>query len=51
MDPVDYVLQNFSGDEEKVMEIVRARAADAIETWLAAGTLEVMNQYNQKNEA
>jgi PTH1 family peptidyl-tRNA hydrolase len=51
MDPVDFVLQNFSAADEDTMAVVRSRAADAIETWLAQGILEAMNQYNQKNEA
>ena len=46
MDPVDYVLQNFSAQEEAEMALVRARAADAVEIWLAAGIAEAMNHYN-----
>jgi PTH1 family peptidyl-tRNA hydrolase len=50
MDPVDYVLQNFSAADEETMAIARVRAADAIDTWLASGIAEAMNQFNQKNE-
>ena len=46
MDPVDYVLQNFPAQEEAEMVFARARAADAIETWLAAGIAEAMNKFN-----
>jgi PTH1 family peptidyl-tRNA hydrolase len=51
MDPADYVLQNFPAADEETMAIARVRAADAIDTWLAYGVDEAMNQYNSlKNE-
>jgi len=43
MDPVDYVLSRFSAQEEEVMQIVRERAADAIEKWLREGIEAAMN--------
>jgi PTH1 family peptidyl-tRNA hydrolase len=46
MDPVDYVLQNFSTAEEQEMAFVRPKAADAIEVWLAQGIEAAMNQFN-----
>jgi PTH1 family peptidyl-tRNA hydrolase len=46
MDPVDYVLKNFSAAEEAEMTFVRAAAADAIEVWLAKGITEAMNRFN-----
>jgi peptidyl-tRNA hydrolase, PTH1 family len=46
MDPVDYVLKNFSAAEEAEMAFVRAAAADAIEVWLAKGITEAMNRFN-----
>ncbi len=50
MDPADYVLQNFSREQEEEMAIARVRAADAIETWLAGGIEAAMNQYNAAAE-
>ncbi len=46
MDPADYVLQNFSADQEAEMAFVRDKAADAIEVWLAQGIEAAMNQFN-----
>jgi PTH1 family peptidyl-tRNA hydrolase len=46
MDPTDYVLKKFSAEQEKEMALTRARAVDAIETWLAQGIEAAMNQYN-----
>ena len=46
MDAAAYVLQNFSPDEETIMEEVRERAADAIETWLREGLQAAMNRFN-----
>lgn len=46
MDPAAYVLQNFSAHEEEEMAIVRAKAADAIEVWLAQGIEAAMNLFN-----
>ena len=46
MDPADYVLQNFSSAQEEEMQIVRQRAADAIELWLAEGIEAAMNRCN-----
>jgi len=46
MDPVDYVLQPFSRDEELLMDGTRARAVEAIECFLAEGILCAMNRFN-----
>jgi len=46
MDPVDYVLRPFSAEQEIEIVLARARAADAIEFWLAQGIEATMNQYN-----
>ncbi len=51
MDPVDFVLQNFSADEEPVIEEALERAVAAIETWLAEGIEAAMERYNVKREA
>ena len=36
----------FAVEQEKEMEFVRPRAADAIEVWLSQGIDAAMNQYN-----
>jgi peptidyl-tRNA hydrolase, PTH1 family len=46
MDPADYVLQPFSAMQEEEMALVRMKAADAIEAWLAQGIGAAMNQFN-----
>lgn len=46
MDPADYVLQNFTADEESVFGPLRERAADAIECWLFEGIEVAMNRFN-----
>jgi len=46
MDPADYVLQPFSAAQEAEMALVRQRAADAIEVWLAQGIEAAMNRFN-----
>ena len=47
MDPADYVLQDFSGDEELVLERTLDQARAAIETWLTEGVEEAMTHYNR----
>jgi len=49
MDPADYVLQDFSAEEEPIVEEVLERTVAAIETWLAEGIERAMARYNQKN--
>lgn len=46
MNPADYVLQNFSADEEEEFAILRETAADAVEYWLFEGIQAAMNKYN-----
>ncbi len=46
MDPAAYVLQPFSGEQEKEMGLARVRAVDAIEMWLAEGIEAAMNAFN-----
>jgi PTH1 family peptidyl-tRNA hydrolase len=46
MNPADYVLQNFSRDEEEIFAPLRPTAADAIECWLFEGLNAAMNRYN-----
>ncbi len=46
MRPADYVLQNFSVNEEITFESLRPRIADAVETWLFHGIDLAMNRFN-----
>ncbi|MCD6290911.1 MAG: aminoacyl-tRNA hydrolase [Anaerolineae bacterium] len=46
MDPIDYVLQDFSPEQEEIMTQVRDRAVQAIECWLRQGIEEAMNAFN-----
>ena len=46
IDPADYVLQNFSKQEEEVFGPLRETVADAIETWIFEGIEAAMNKYN-----
>ena len=46
MDPTDYVLQVFQGDDAITAQIVIERAADAVETWLSEGMERAMSRYN-----
>jgi PTH1 family peptidyl-tRNA hydrolase len=46
MNPKDYVLQSFKGDDEITARLVVDRAADAVETWLALGIELAMTQHN-----
>lgn len=46
MSPVEYVLQNFSPEEEEIMAVAREEAADAIETWLTEGIHKAMDRFN-----
>ena len=46
MDPVDYVLQPFRGDDAILARELTARAADAIEVWLSDGIEKAMSLYN-----
>ncbi|HHS97081.1 MAG TPA: aminoacyl-tRNA hydrolase [Chloroflexi bacterium] len=50
VDPADYVLQDFSPEEEAVVEEVLERAVAAVETWLAEGIDEAMSRFNSDRE-
>jgi PTH1 family peptidyl-tRNA hydrolase len=47
MDPAAYVLQDFSADEEPLLEETLERAVAAIETWLRQGVEMAMDRYNR----
>lgn len=46
MRPADYVLQNFSADEEIAFETLRPEIADAAECWFSFGIDLAMNRFN-----
>ncbi|MGZ9223386.1 MAG: aminoacyl-tRNA hydrolase [Anaerolineales bacterium] len=46
MDPADYVLQNFSREEMKILSEIVDRAADAALTFVLDGLNKAMNKYN-----
>lgn len=46
MDAAAYVLQDFSAGDLALIEAVRDRAADAIETWLRDGITLAMSRHN-----
>ncbi len=46
MDPKDYVLQNFSKEEQKLLSDILDRAADAALTFVMNGLNKAMNQFN-----
>ncbi len=48
MDPAAYVLQDFSADEESLLEEMLERAVAAIETWLRQGVEMAMDRYNRR---
>jgi PTH1 family peptidyl-tRNA hydrolase len=47
MDSADYVLQDFSAEEEPLVEEALEQAVAAIETWLVEGIDEAMSRYNR----
>lgn len=46
MDPVDYVLGDFTSEEKIVIEEVYERAISAVESWLTEGIVGAMSRYN-----
>jgi PTH1 family peptidyl-tRNA hydrolase len=51
MDPAAYVLEDFTTEEEPLLEETLERAVAAIEVWLSEGVEVAMNQYNRGTEA
>jgi len=47
MDPAEYVLLPFRGQEKVVLAQVLDRAVAAVECWLAEGIVAAMDEYNQ----
>ncbi|HPK72792.1 MAG TPA: hypothetical protein PLN93_12700, partial [Vicinamibacterales bacterium] len=46
----DHVLARFDGDERDEVDRAVARAADAVETFLAAGIEAAMNRHNRAED-
>jgi PTH1 family peptidyl-tRNA hydrolase len=46
MDPVDYVLNPFDRDQKPFLAEAVARAAAAVECWLAEGIIAAMDRFN-----
>ncbi|NWG05999.1 MAG: aminoacyl-tRNA hydrolase [Chloroflexi bacterium] len=46
MDPADYVLQNFSKDEQQILSEVLDRAAQAVFAFVTHGLSKAMNEFN-----
>lgn len=44
----EHVLEDFSGEERPVIEETLGLAADAVECWVAEGTIAAMNRFNRK---
>ena len=49
-DLADHVLARFEPDEQPGIDAAIARAADAVETWMADGLAKVMNAFNRVEE-
>ncbi len=47
-DLTDYVLSEFTDDEELLIRLSVNRAVDAVETFITEGTLTTMNQFNSR---
>lgn len=47
MDPAAYVLQDFSAEEQPLVEETLERAVAAIETWLREGIVMAMSRHNR----
>ena len=49
-DLADHVLARFEPDEQSGIDAAIARAADAVETWIADGVLKAMNVFNRSED-
>ncbi len=47
MDAADFVLSRFRTEERSESELMRMKAADSIETWIADGVASAMNRFNR----
>ena len=50
MDSAAYVLQDFSGEQQAIIDITYERASDAIETWIRDGIVLAMSRHNAPAE-
>jgi len=46
----EHVLEEFAPDEMPALDEAIRRAADAVESWLAEGTLGAMNRFNRRGD-
>lgn len=46
MDPADYVLQNFSNEEQEMLTMVLGRAEEAVQGFLHLGLEQTMSRFN-----
>ncbi len=46
MDPSDYVLHDFSKDEQEFLPVILKQAAEAVQAWITEGLDKAMNQFN-----
>ncbi len=49
MDPVNYVLGRFPADQQTLVELMVARAADSVESWVREGIQTTMNLFNRES--
>ncbi len=49
VDPADYVLSAFGGEQQEGIEAAIHRAAEAVSDWIAHDIRFVMDRYNRKN--
>jgi peptidyl-tRNA hydrolase, PTH1 family len=50
MDSAAYVLQDFSTDQQALIDVTYERASDAVETWLRDGIVLAMSRHNAPAE-
>jgi PTH1 family peptidyl-tRNA hydrolase len=51
IDPVDFVLTGFAGDDKIEIEAAVRRAAQAVQCWLVRGIEPAMNECNRREES
>jgi PTH1 family peptidyl-tRNA hydrolase len=51
MDPVNWVLARFRGDQQQQVQQSLDCSADSIRLWVSSGLTEVMNRYNKSSDS